>query len=126
MLGSLKMVRTVRVRIHEKVNINEIRSNTTPNSVLSQSNDNVESTISEPANNAQMTCVSEMPNDNIMRQSIRQKRLDDHVVYSLEQECDLSIKNNLVSFNQVVECDNSKKWSNAMKEELKSMDENEV
>lgn len=64
-----------------------------------------------------------------MRKSTRQKRSaisDDYVVYSVEQECDLSINKDPVSFKQAMECDDSEKWFNAMKEEMKSMDDNRV
>ena len=50
----------------------------------------------------------------------------DYVVYSLEHECDLSIEEDPISFRQAMESDNFKKWLNAMKEELKSMDDNKV
>ena len=48
------------------------------------------------------------------------------VVYSLEHECDLTIDEEPVSFKQALKCSNSEKWLNAMKEELKSMDDNKV
>ena len=48
------------------------------------------------------------------------------MVYSLEHECDLSIDKDLVSFKEAMECNNSEKWFNAMKEEMKSMDDNDV
>ena len=48
------------------------------------------------------------------------------MVYLLEHESDLSVDKDLVSFKQVVECNNSKKYINAVKEELKSMDDNKV
>jgi len=48
------------------------------------------------------------------------------VVYSIKHECDLSIDEDLVSVKQAMESDNSEKWFNAMKEELKSMDDNQV
>ena len=48
------------------------------------------------------------------------------MVYSIKHECDLSIDEDLVSVKQAMESDNSEKWFNAMKEELKSMDDNQV
>jgi len=48
------------------------------------------------------------------------------VVYSLEHECDLSIDEDPVSFRQAMESNNSEKWFDAMKEELKTMDDNKV
>ena len=51
---------------------------------------------------------------------------DDYIVYALEHESDLSMDNDPVSFKEAVESNNSKKWYNAMKEELKSMTDNNV
>uniref|UniRef100_A0A151UGK9 Retrovirus-related Pol polyprotein from transposon TNT 1-94 n=1 Tax=Cajanus cajan TaxID=3821 RepID=A0A151UGK9_CAJCA len=49
------------------------------------------------------------------------------MVYLHELETDSSInENDPVSFSQAVSCDNSEKWLNAMKEELKSMEQNDV
>ncbi|XP_057975374.1 uncharacterized protein LOC131162792 [Malania oleifera] len=39
---------------------------------------------------------------------------------------DLGIEDDLVSFSQAISCDNSDKWMDAMKEELKSTEQNEV
>ena len=49
---------------------------------------------------------------------------DEYVVYLQESEFDLGIDNDPVSFKQAMECDDSTKWLDAMKEELKSMDQN--
>lgn len=38
----------------------------------------------------------------------------------------ISVLKRILTFNQAMECDNSKKWCNAMKEELKSMHDNKV
>ena len=51
---------------------------------------------------------------------------DDYIVYALEHESDLSMDNDPVSFKEAVESNNSEKWYNAMKEELKSMTDNNV
>ena len=51
---------------------------------------------------------------------------DDYIVYALEHESDLSMDNDPDSFKEAVESNNSKKWYNAMKEELKSMTDNNV
>ena len=61
--------------------------------------------------------------------SERQRRpttLKDYVVYSLEHECDMSIDEDPISFTQAMESGNSRNWINAMKEELKLMDDNNV
>ena len=48
------------------------------------------------------------------------------MVYLQELEFDLGIDEDPVSFSQAMESVNSAKWLDAMKEELKSMDQNEV
>ena len=48
------------------------------------------------------------------------------MVYSFEHECDLSIDEDPVSFKQAMDGSTSKEWLKAMKEELKSMDDNKV
>ena len=48
------------------------------------------------------------------------------VVYLQESEFDLGIDNDPVSFSHAIESNSSIKWLDAMKEELKSMDHNEV
>ena len=56
--------------------------------------------------------VVDEPQEITLRRSERQKRpaiSDDYVVYSLEQECDLSIDEDPVSFKQAIECSNSEK-----------------
>ena len=85
----------------------------------------------ELSDNVQVTNeeMVEEPQEEILRRSVRQKRpaiSDDYVVYSIEHECGLSIDEDPVSVKQAMESDNSKKWFNAMKEELKSMDDNQV
>lgn len=69
------------------------------------------------------------PQEDALRRSERQRRSaisNDYVVYLQESEFDLGIDNDPVSFSQAMESDNSTKWLDAMKEELKSMDSNEV
>jgi len=85
----------------------------------------------EPSDNVQVTNeeMVEEPQEEILRRFVRQKIpaiSDDYVVYSIEHECDLSIDEDPVSVKQAMESDNSEKWFNAMKEELKSMDDNQV
>ncbi|KAL0544331.1 hypothetical protein IC582_019444 [Cucumis melo] len=64
-----------------------------------------------------------------LRRFVRSRRAaisDDYLVYLHESEFDLSIDNDPVSFSQAIKVDNSTKWLDAMKEELKSMNDNEV
>ena len=48
------------------------------------------------------------------------------MVYLQELENDLSIDNDLVSFLEAINGDNSNKWLDVMKDELKSMAHNDV
>ena len=48
------------------------------------------------------------------------------MIYLQESENDLSIDNDPVSFSEVINGDNSDKWLDAMKDELKSMTHNDV
>lgn len=50
----------------------------------------------------------------------------DYFIYSLKYECDFSIDEDPFSFTQAIESDNFENWINAMKEELKIMDDNNV
>ncbi|KAA0048520.1 Retrovirus-related Pol polyprotein from transposon TNT 1-94 [Cucumis melo var. makuwa] len=73
--------------------------------------------------------VTEGPQEIELRRSVRSRRSaisDDYVIYLHESEFDLSIDNDPVSFSQAIKGDNSAKWLDAMKEELKSMNDNEV
>ncbi|KAA0061857.1 copia-like pol polyprotein [Cucumis melo var. makuwa] len=73
--------------------------------------------------------VTEGPQEIELRRFVRSRRLvisDDYLVYLHESEFDLSIDNDPVSFSQAIKVDNSTKWLDAMKEELKSMNDNEV
>ncbi|WVZ23331.1 hypothetical protein V8G54_001875, partial [Vigna mungo] len=90
----------------------------------------------EPVDNEQVTNeqlikeqLIEKPQEIALRRSVRQKRpaiSNDYVVYSVEHEYDLSIDEDPVSFRQAMESNNSENWLSAMKEELKSMDDNKV
>ena len=51
---------------------------------------------------------------------------DDYLVYFQELDFDCGIDEDPVSFSQAINSDKSDKWINAMKEELKSMAENNV
>ncbi|KAL4016719.1 hypothetical protein IC575_024376 [Cucumis melo] len=73
--------------------------------------------------------VTEGPQEIELRRSVRSRRSTifyDYLVYLHESEFDLSINNDPVSFSQAIKEDNSTKWLDAMKEELKSMNDNEV
>ncbi|WVZ05897.1 hypothetical protein V8G54_019243, partial [Vigna mungo] len=90
----------------------------------------------EPVENEQVTNeklineqLIEEPQEAALRRFVRQKRpaiLNYYVVYFVENEYDLSIDEDPVSFRQAMESNNSENWLNAMKEELKSMDDSKV
>ena len=69
------------------------------------------------------------PQEIVLRKPQRQRKSaisNDYVVYLQELEFDLGIDNDPVSFSQAISNDNSDKWIDAMKDELKSMEHNEV
>jgi len=71
--------------------------------------------------------VVEQPQEIVLRKSQREKKSaisDDYMVYLQESKTDLSIDNDPVSFSEAMNDDNSDKWLDAMKDELKSMAQN--
>jgi len=74
--------------------------------------------------------IMEESQEVALRRSQRERRpaiSNDYVIYLHETETNLSINDNdSVSFSQVVGCDNSEMWLNAMKEEINSMEHNGV
>jgi len=68
------------------------------------------------------------PNDIPLRRSTRERRSaisDDYLVYLQESEIDSAI-DDPVSYKKAIECEESDKWIDAMKDELKSMEQNQV
>ena len=85
--------------------------------------------VQEEEENAQVNEQVRPQEEIVSRRSTREKRSaisNDYIVYALEHESDLSIDNDPVSFDQAMSGENSDKWLMAMKEELKSMDDNNV
>jgi hypothetical protein len=83
----------------------------------------------EPTNTIRATNENVQQEKTTLRRSTRERKSaisDDYVVYSVDHGCDLGIDKDHVSFKKAMECYDSEKWLNAMKEELKSMDDNEV
>ena len=71
----------------------------------------------------------EEPQGVVLRRSQRERRfviLDEYVVYLQESDFDIGSSKDLISFSQALESVDSTKWMNSMKDELKSMDQNEV
>ena len=84
-----------------------------------------EEEINDPEVNNEL--VVEQPQEIVLRRSQREKRSaisNDYVVYLQESENNLSIDNDPVSFSEAMNSDNSDKWLDAMKDELKSMAQN--
>ena len=85
--------------------------------------------VQEEEENAQVNEQVRPQEEIVSRRSTREKISaisNDYIVYALEHESDLSIDNDPVSFDQAMSGENSDKWLMAMKEELKSMDDNNV
>ena len=75
------------------------------------------------------TPIVDEPQETTLRRSQRERKSaipNDYVVYLQESEFDIGIDNDPVSFSQAMECSGSIKWVNAMKDELNSMDQNQV
>ena len=64
-----------------------------------------------------------------LRRSTRERRStisDDYVVYLQEHELDMGLEDDPISVSQVKQSSDSKKWIEAMKDEMKSMKDNGV
>ncbi|KAL0434397.1 UNVERIFIED_CONTAM: hypothetical protein Slati_2774000 [Sesamum latifolium] len=65
-----------------------------------------------------------------LRRSTRERRSalpDDYIVFLQEHEVNIGMMNDdPINFHQAMECFNSKKWINAMNEEIKSMKDNDI
>ena len=64
-----------------------------------------------------------------LRRSIRERRLvilDDYIIYLQEHEFDMGLEDDPISFSQTKQCINSKNWIDAIKDEMKSMEDNDV
>jgi len=73
--------------------------------------------------------IVEQPQEIVLRRSHRDRKFaisNDYVVNLQESENDLGIDNGPISFSKAINGDNSYKWLDAMKDELKSMAHNDV
>ncbi|RDY14167.1 hypothetical protein CR513_00803, partial [Mucuna pruriens] len=72
----------------------------------------------------------QQPQEVPLRRSIRKRRheiLDDYVVFLQEHDDDIGLtKDDLINFCQAMQSSNCQKWIDAMKDELKSMQDNNV
>ena len=69
------------------------------------------------------------PQGITLRRSQRERRSaisDEYVVYLQKSDFDIGSSKDSISFPQALESVDSTKWMNAMKDELKSIDQNEV
>jgi len=115
MHDSLKMVKPVGVMLHEMWRVRKLEYN------------DEEQQINDHEVNNEL--VVEQPQEIKLRRSQREKRSaisNDYVVYLQESENDLSIDNDPISFSEAINDDNSDKWLDSMKDELKSMTQNDV
>jgi hypothetical protein len=93
---------------------------------------NIEQQINEPSLHNNMGTNEQMveePQGVALRRSQRERRSaisDEYVVYLQESDFDIGSSKDPISFSQVLESVDSTKWMNAMKDELKSIDQNEV
>ena len=73
-----------------------------------------------------MTPQEPMP----LKRSTRERKsavLDDYIVFLHEHEVDIGVmEDDPVNFHEAMESSNSQKWIDAMKEEIKSMKDNDV
>ena len=92
---------------------------------VDEAHNNQEEQINNPEVNNEP--VIEQPQEIVLRKSQREKKSaisDDYMVYLQESKTDLSIDNDPVSFSEAMNDDNSDKWLDAIKDELKSMAQN--
>ena len=71
----------------------------------------------------------EEPQGVVLRRSQRERRFsisDEYVVYLQKSNFDIGSSRDPILFSQALESVDSTKWMNAMKDELKSMNQNEV
>ena len=64
-----------------------------------------------------------------LRRSIRERRLvisDDYIVYLQEHKFDMGLEDDQISFSQAKQCVNSNKWIDAIKDKMKSIEDNDV
>ncbi|RDX96303.1 hypothetical protein CR513_21054, partial [Mucuna pruriens] len=72
----------------------------------------------------------QQPQEVSLRRSIRERRhaiLDDYIVFLQEHEDDIGLtKDDPINFCQAMQSSNSQKWIDVMKDELKSMQDNDI
>ena len=122
-----------KIRVNVSLPINISTSTIVSHVVLElQEQNNGEQHLNEEApqeeHNPPQTNINE-PQGIALNKPVRVKRSaisDDYVVYLQESDYDYGIDNDPVSFSQAINSDKSNKWIDVMKEELKSMTQNNV
>lgn len=142
MLNSLKMAKLVGVR-KKNVDIKEVKVNVTlPVSIpLSKVVPNIVPVVQEHSNNNEQNMNDNTPNEDTnsqvseinesqevpLRRSQRERKSSIPNIYETYLlESDIGINKDPVSFLEAMNSVESEKWIDAMKEELKSMQENKV
>ena len=73
---------------------------------------------------------TQQPQEVPLRRSTRERRsviLDDYIVFLQEHEVNVNLaENGLINLQQALQSSNSHKWTDAMKDEMKSMEDNDV
>ncbi|KAL0534433.1 hypothetical protein IC582_028724 [Cucumis melo] len=119
-------IQEVRVEIPSSITSSQV---VVPFVVDSVNNPQEQQINGQTPHNDIVTNESVRPQEIELRRFVRSRRSaisDDYLVYLHESEFDLSIDNDPVSFSQAIKGDNSTKWLDAMKKELKSINDNEV
>ena len=114
----------VPLSIHTPNIVPIVRQNTNNNEQHSS-----EDTPCEETNSPLPTDQNEPQKSTHLRRSQRERKSaisNDYVVYWEESDLNVGIKNDPVSFSQAMECYEHNKWIDAMKDELKSMEQNKV
>ncbi|KAM1019856.1 hypothetical protein ACFX2I_041197 [Malus domestica] len=140
MPDSLKVVKSMGAKKPKELVINEVRVQI-PTPIITKQVvvpahveplDNVEQQINDHLLQNEIITnenVVEEPQEIALRRSQGERKRaisDDYVVYLQESDVDIGINKDPVSFSQAVNCIGSSKWIDAMNDELKSMDKNEV
>jgi hypothetical protein len=109
-----------------------ITSNKIVVSIVVEQPNNIEQQINEPSLHNNMVTNKQMveePQGVALRRFQRERRSaisDEYVVYLQESDFNIGSSKDPISFSQALKSVDSTKWMNAMKDELKSIDQNEV
>jgi hypothetical protein len=100
--------------------------------IIFEQPNNIQQQINEPSLHNNMVTNEQMveePQEVALRRSQRERRSaisDEYVVYLQESDFDIGSSTDPILLSQALESVDSTKWMNTMKDELKSMNQNEV